>query len=82
MSDTKQFQQEIANWADLLNQPIPKIRRMSLDIEVESEIGRIPDPKIADKKVTAVGFEGSDGMKKVFVLKRDEIEDVDVNFAP
>ena len=49
MSDTKQFQQEIANWADLLNQPIPKIRRMSLDIEVESEIVRIPDPKIADK---------------------------------
>jgi len=79
MSDTKQFQQEIANWADLLNQPIPKIRRMSLDIEVESEVGRIPDPKIADKKVTAVGFEGNDGMKKVFVLKRDEIEDEDVN---
>jgi len=48
---------------------------MSLDIEVESEIGRIPDPKIADKKVTAIGFEGSDGMKKIFVLRRDGIEE-------
>ena len=49
MTDTKQFQEETSNWAELLNQPVPKIRRMSLDIEVESD-GRIPDPKIADKK--------------------------------
>ena len=75
MTDSKQFQEETSNWADLLNQPVPKIRRMSLDIEVESEIGRIPDPKIADKKVTAIGFEGSDGMKKIFVLRRDEVEE-------
>ena len=73
MTDTKQFQEEISNWAALLNQPVPKIRRMSLDIEVETD-GRLPDVKIADKKVTAVGFEGSDGMKKVFVLIRDGIE--------
>mgnify|MGYP003335761224 FL=1 len=74
---SKQFQEETSNWADLLNQPVPKIRRMSLDIEVESEIGRIPDPKIADKKVTAIGFEGSDGMKKIFVLRRDDVEEGD-----
>ena len=74
MTDTKQFQEEVSNWAELLNQPIPKIRRMSLDIEVETD-GRLPDVKIADKKVTAVGFEGSDGMKKVFVLRRDGIQE-------
>ena len=79
ITDSKQFQEETSNWADLLNQPVPKIRRMSLDIEVESEIGRIPDPKIADKKVTAIGFEGSDGMKKIFVLRRDEVEEGDPN---
>ena len=77
ITDSKQFQEETSNWADLLNQPVPKIRRMSLDIEVESEIGRIPDPKIADKKVTAIGFEGSDGMKKIFVLRRDDVEEGD-----
>ena len=74
MANTKQFQEEVSNWAELLNQPVPKIRRMSLDIEVETD-GRLPDTKIADKKVTAVGFEGSDGMKKVFVLRRDGIEE-------
>jgi len=79
ITDSKQFQEETSNWADLLNQPVPKIRRMSLDIEVESEIGRIPDPKIADKKVTAIGFEGSDGMKKIFVLRRDEVKEGDPN---
>ena len=31
--------------------------------------------KIADKKVTAIGFEASDGMRRVFVLKRDGIEE-------
>lgn len=68
--DKKEFQEHITQWAKLLNQPIPKIRRVSVDIEVESEIGRIPDAKIADKKITAVGFCGSDEFKQVLVLKR------------
>jgi hypothetical protein len=75
MADTKEFQNAVSDWAQLLNQPIPKIRRLSLDIEVESEIGRIPDPNLAEKKVTAIGFEGSDGLKKIFVLRRDGIKD-------
>ncbi len=68
--DQKEFQNNISAWANLLNQPIPKIRRISFDIEVESETGRIPDPKIAEKKITAIGFCGSDDIKHVFVLKR------------
>ncbi|CDI05721.1 DNA-directed DNA polymerase I [Candidatus Nitrosotenuis uzonensis] len=68
--DVKEFQEYITQWAHLLNQPIPKIRRLSFDIEVESEIGRIPDPKIAEKRITAVGFAGSDGFKQVFVLRK------------
>ena len=75
MTDTKQFEEEVSNWAELLNQPVPKIRRMSLDIEVETDGMRLPDVKIADKKVTAIGFEASDGMKRVFVLRRDGIEE-------
>ena len=46
-----------------------------MDIEVESEVGRIPDPKTAEKKITAVGFEGSDGLKQVFILRRSGIEE-------
>ena len=56
LPDTKQFDEHVSQWANLLNQPIPKIKRISLDIEVESEIGRIPDPKIAEKRITAVGL--------------------------
>ncbi len=75
MVDSKQFEEYISEWANLLNQPIPKIKRVSFDIEVESEIGRIPDPKIAEKIVTAISFVASDGLKQVFVLRRSGIEE-------
>jgi len=75
MVDSKQFQKYLSEWADLLNQPIPKIKRLSFDIEVESEVGRIPDPKVAEKRVTAIGFEGSDGLKQIFILRQKEAEE-------
>ena len=71
MVDAEQFKKFVSEWADLLNQPIPKIKRLSVDIEVEAVIGRIPDPKIAEKKVTAIGLKGSDGFDQVFVLKTE-----------
>ncbi|RNJ78585.1 MAG: DNA-directed DNA polymerase I [Nitrosopumilus sp. H8] len=74
MVDSEQFKEFISEWADLLNQPIPKIRRLSIDIEVEAVVGRIPDPKIAEKKVTAVGLKGSDGYDRVFVLRTKDTE--------
>lgn len=70
----EEFKDFISEWADLLNQPIPKIKRVSVDIEVEAEIGRIPDPKIAEKKVTAVGFKGTD-FDEIFVLRTEETEE-------
>ncbi len=75
MVDAEEFKKYISEWADLLNQPIPKIKRLSIDIEVEAEIGRIPDPKIAEKKVTAVGLKGSDGYDQIFVLKTEGTEE-------
>jgi len=75
LPDTKQFDEHVAQWANLLNQPIPKIKRVSMDIEVESEVSRIPDPKTAEKKITAVGFEGSDGLKQIFILRRSGIDE-------
>ncbi len=74
MVDAEQFKKFISEWADLLNQPIPKIKRLSVDIEVEAEVGRIPDPKIAEKKVTAIGLKGSDGFDQIFVLKTEGTE--------
>ncbi|NNM02274.1 MAG: DNA-directed DNA polymerase I [Nitrosopumilus sp.] len=75
MVDSEEFKKYITEWADLLNQPIPKIKRLSVDIEVEAEIGRIPDPKIAEKKVTAIGMKGSDGFDQIFVLKTEGTEE-------
>ncbi len=75
MIDPKEFKECITSWAELLNQPIPKIRRLSVDIEVEAEIGRIPDPKIAEKKVTAIGFKGTDGFDQVFVLRTETTDE-------
>src|SRR3970040_593046 len=69
--DPKEFKELISDWADLLNQPIPRIKRLSVDIEVEAEIGRIPDPKIAEKKVTAIGLKGTDGFDQIFVLRTE-----------
>jgi len=75
MVDNEQFKKFISEWADLLNQPIPKIKRLSIDIEVEAEVGRIPDPKIAEKKITAIGLKGSDGFDQIFVLKTEGTEE-------
>jgi len=74
MVDANEFKELISEWAELLNQPIPKIKRLSVDIEVEAEIGRIPDPKVAEKKVTAIGMKGTDGFDHVFVLKTEGTE--------
>ena len=73
--DSNEFKDFISEWAELLNQPIPKIKRLSIDIEVEAEIGRIPDPKVAEKKITAVGLKGSDGFDKIFVLRTEGTEE-------
>lgn len=70
MVNVDEFRDFITDWADLLNQPIPKIRRLSVDIEVDSDTDRIPDPKIAEKKVTAIGFKGTD-LDRIFVLKTE-----------
>ena len=75
MVDAEEFKKYISEWADLLNQPIPKIKRLSVDIEVEAEIGRIPDPKLAEKKVTAIGLKGTDGFDQIFVLKTEGTEE-------
>lgn len=64
----KEYRQYVTTWANLLNQPIPELKRVAVDIEVESEEGRMPTPRDHDRRVTAVGFAGSDGLRKVLVL--------------
>ena len=74
MVDAEEFKEFISEWADLLNQPIPKIKRLSVDIEVEFDPGRFPDPKLAEKRVTAIGLKGTDDFDQIFVLKTEGTE--------
>ena len=65
------YREYVREWADLLNQPIPEIKRVALDIEVDSEEGRMPVPREHDRKVTAVGIVSNDE-RKVFLLEQDK----------
>jgi DNA polymerase I len=71
----KEYRQYITNWAKLLNQPIPELKRVAIDIEVETEEGRMPNARDHDRRITAVGFVGSDGFKKVLVLTNNTPSD-------
>jgi DNA polymerase, archaea type len=62
------YRKYIEDWANLLNQPIPHMKRVAIDIEVESEEGRMPNAREHDRRVIAVGFSGSDGFRKVLLL--------------
>ncbi len=64
----------ITEWAKLLNQPIPSIKRAAMDIEVLSVEDRLPDAKVAENEVIAISFVGSDGLNEALVLdhRRDQ----------
>jgi DNA polymerase I len=71
-SETAEEQQYINRWARLLEYPAPKFRRVALDIEVQSSIPtRMPDPREAAYPVVCVSLYGSDGRKRVLLLKRE-----------
>ncbi|UJG39755.1 MAG: ribonuclease H-like domain-containing protein [Candidatus Heimdallarchaeum aukensis] len=52
--------------------PIPDIPRCSLDIEVKSDKGRIPDPKVANDKIISVGFADTSGDVSIYVLNEEK----------
>ena len=66
------YREYVREWVDLLNQPIPEMKRIALDIEVDSEEGRMPVPREHDRMITAVGIVSSDGLRKVLVLEQDK----------
>lgn len=68
MVDEKKYKEYISEWAELLNQPIPKIRRLAVDIEIESDGKNMPDAGTADRKITAIGLYGSGDYSRVMVL--------------
>jgi DNA polymerase, archaea type len=78
----EQYRKYITEWAYLLNQPIPKMKRIAIDIEVDSEEGRIPNPREHDRKITAIGMVSSDGIRKVLVLEKSDAHEKFENLPP
>ncbi|MEM3436976.1 MAG: DNA-directed DNA polymerase I [Nitrososphaerales archaeon] len=69
------FKSHIIEWAKLLSQPLPDIRRAALDIEVLPEAeNRLPDAVKAELPILAVSMVGSDGINEVFLLKRKDVD--------
>ncbi len=70
---SEDFKRSIQEWAQLLNQPLPELRRLALDIEVlPAEENRIPNAREASQEVVAVSLVASDGLAKVLVLDRHD----------
>jgi DNA polymerase I len=63
-------------WTRLLECPVPQYRRVAFDIEVVQQVKtRVPDPEVAEQSVICASLVGSDGTKRVLLLKRDGISD-------
>ena len=66
---------KINEWAELLSQPLPSIKRVALDIEVHSDkTDRFPDAGEARYPIISVGFAASDNFNQVIILRREGIE--------
>ena len=65
----------LRSWLPLFLCPVPEIPRLAVDIEVYSpEVNRIPEPSLAENPVICVSFSASDGLKRIFLLKRENFE--------
>ena len=68
MPDPETYTKRMQDTAIMLNQPIPRMNRLAIDIEVDVGTGgKMPKPEVADKMITAVGFESHD-RREVFVM--------------
>lgn len=70
-----EFKELVKEWLPLFQLPPPKLKRLALDIEVHTATrNRIPDPREAEEKIISVSLVGSDGLKRVLLLHRKNVE--------
>ncbi|MEL9990340.1 MAG: DNA-directed DNA polymerase I [Thermoproteus sp.] len=66
---------EAVNWIPLFQAPIPHIKRVAIDIEVFTpQENKVPNPKDATYEIVSVALVGSDGLRRVLLLKRPGVE--------
>ena len=69
-----EFVPYLREWAELLGEPLCDFRRVALDIEVDNESGRLPDPEEPNQSVIAVSF-FNESEKVVFLLRGARAEE-------
>ena len=85
-SDADQMTKEAVNdWIPIFESEVPDVKRVAIDIEVYTPVkGRVPDPEKAEFPIISIALAGNDGLKKVLVLMREDVNstiskhDVDV----
>jgi len=74
--EPEEFLENVEMWARLLEYPAPKFRRVAIDIEVATPIPtRVPDPHEAAYHIISVALLGSDGKKRILLLKREGVKE-------
>ncbi len=82
-SSDEYLRQQIEEYASLLSQPFPNIKRAAMDIEVLSETeNRLPDAEKATQPIISVALSGNDGLKRVYLLVRTDVDAGDFNDMP
>lgn len=58
---------------DVFLTPIPDLKRMAMDIEINlgEHDYKVPDPRLAKQEIISVSFVATDGLKLVYVLERE-----------
>jgi len=72
-NESPEIQEFSEKFLDIFLTPIPDVKRLAMDIEVNlgSEDFIIPDPRLAEQAIISVSFVASDGFKLVYVLERE-----------
>lgn len=71
--EDEEHRRAVREWISLLEAPMPKLKRVALDIEVYSPIAtRVPDPSEAEHPILCIGFFDNEGGKRILLLERGE----------
>jgi len=64
----------VEEWIPIFESEVPDVKRVAIDIEVYTPSkGRIPSPERAEFPIISIGLAGNDGLKKVLVLMRHDV---------
>jgi len=84
--ESPEIQEFSEKFLNIFLTPIPDVKRLAMDIEVNlgPEDFIIPDPQLAKQEIISVSFVSNDGLKLVYVLEREGFlyRKIHKNFPP